>query len=85
MYRRGIALLAACAAGAAAWGATTDRAAEVGGSSTAVSHSAPPVSALAHAGLLDQYCAKCHNTVDWAGGVAFDAISADPPAEDAGS
>jgi len=25
--------------------------------------------------VLDQYCVKCHNTEDWAGGVAFDALS----------
>jgi hypothetical protein len=25
--------------------------------------------------LLDHYCSKCHNTVDWAGGVAFDTLS----------
>jgi Protein of unknown function (DUF1592)/Protein of unknown function (DUF1588)/Protein of unknown function (DUF1585)/Protein of unknown function (DUF1587)/Protein of unknown function (DUF1595) len=31
-----------------------------------------------HWGVLDQYCVKCHNTEDWAGGVAFDALS---PAE----
>lgn len=35
-----------------------------------------------HWGVLDQYCVKCHNTEDWAGGVAFDALSpADIPAE----
>ena len=28
-----------------------------------------------HWGVLDQYCVKCHNTEDWAGGVAFDALS----------
>lgn len=26
-------------------------------------------------GMLDEYCTECHNTVDWAGGVAFDAMS----------
>ncbi len=26
-------------------------------------------------GMLKQYCSKCHNTVDWAGGVAFDTMS----------
>ncbi len=25
-------------------------------------------------GFLEQYCSKCHNTIDWAGGVAFDAM-----------
>ncbi len=26
-------------------------------------------------GLLHQYCSKCHNTDDWAGGIAFDTMS----------
>lgn len=26
-------------------------------------------------GMLQQYCAKCHNTTDWAGGVAFDTLN----------
>ena len=35
-----------------------------------------------HWGVLDQYCVKCHNTEDWAGGVAFDALSpADIPTD----
>ncbi|MEJ0036542.1 MAG: DUF1592 domain-containing protein [Gammaproteobacteria bacterium] len=33
--------------------------------------------------LLDKYCGKCHNATDWAGGVAFDAMSADSIPEDA--
>jgi hypothetical protein len=33
--------------------------------------------------FLDQYCSKCHNTTDWAGGVAFDSLSADNIPEDA--
>ncbi|HTW38416.1 MAG TPA: DUF1592 domain-containing protein [Steroidobacteraceae bacterium] len=28
----------------------------------------------AHWGMLKQYCSKCHNTDDWAGGVAFDTL-----------
>jgi hypothetical protein len=36
-----------------------------------------------HWGILDKYCVECHNTVDWAGGVAFDALSADSLADDA--
>ncbi len=27
--------------------------------------------------LVEDYCVKCHNTSDWAGGVAFDTMSAD--------
>ena len=33
--------------------------------------------------MLSQYCTECHNTVDWAGGVAYDAMSADSITEDA--
>ncbi len=36
---------------------------------------APP--ADQHFQLLDQYCAKCHNATDWAGGVAFDTLTPD--------
>jgi hypothetical protein len=79
MYRRGIALLAACAVAVATSGAA------VGSSRTGPADAEPPVSSLGHAGLLDQYCAKCHNTVDWAGGIAFDVLATDPAAEDAAS
>src|SRR5262245_19980826 len=33
--------------------------------------------------LLDKYCSKCHNATDWAGGVAFDTMSAGSIPEDA--
>jgi mono/diheme cytochrome c family protein len=33
--------------------------------------------------FFDQYCSKCHNSTDWAGGVAFDTMSADGIADDA--
>lgn len=58
---------AACVA-VAAWGATAT------GASTA-----PP----RHWNLLDRYCTDCHNTVDWAGGVAFDALDPAALTEDA--
>src|ERR1044071_6943961 len=25
--------------------------------------------------FLDKYCSKCHNTTDWAGGIAFDSLT----------
>ena len=34
-------------------------------------------SAEQHFKMLDQYCAKCHNATDWAGGVAFDTLTPD--------
>ena len=33
--------------------------------------------------MLEQYCTDCHNTVDWAGGVAYDAMHPDSITEDA--
>jgi hypothetical protein len=34
-------------------------------------------------GFFEQYCEKCHNSTDWAGGVAFDAMSPDSVGDDA--
>jgi Protein of unknown function (DUF1592)/Protein of unknown function (DUF1588)/Protein of unknown function (DUF1585)/Protein of unknown function (DUF1595)/Protein of unknown function (DUF1587)/Cytochrome C oxidase, cbb3-type, subunit III len=34
-------------------------------------------------GFFEQYCEKCHNSTDWAGGVAFDAMSPDSIGDDA--
>ncbi|RZK79574.1 MAG: hypothetical protein EOO66_30135 [Methylobacterium sp.] len=42
----------------------------------------PTASADAHRALLDRYCVECHNTTDWAGGVAFDAMTFDSLGED---
>jgi hypothetical protein len=36
-----------------------------------------------HWSVLEKYCVECHNTIDWAGGVAFDALSADAIPTDA--
>ncbi len=33
--------------------------------------------------MLQTYCTKCHNSEDWAGGVAFDTMNADSAGEDA--
>ncbi len=34
-------------------------------------------------GFFEQYCGKCHNSTDWAGGVAFDTMTSDGIADDA--
>jgi hypothetical protein len=34
-------------------------------------------------GFFEQYCEKCHNSTDWAGGVAFDAMSPESIPDDA--
>ena len=31
--------------------------------------------AAGHFGLLEEYCTECHNSTDWAGGVAFDVLT----------
>ncbi len=36
-----------------------------------------------HWAFLKQYCSKCHNAEDWAGGVAFDTMSAEAFPDDA--
>jgi hypothetical protein len=33
--------------------------------------------------MLKDYCTECHNTVDWAGGVAFDTLTPDAITDDA--
>ncbi len=38
----------------------------------------PPPDDAAHLQLVDTYCGECHNSTDWAGGVAFDTFT---PAE----
>ena len=61
----------------------------LGASALPVSAAAPTAStAQAHAGadpnwaFFDEYCQKCHNAEDWAGGVAFDILSpSDIPAQ----
>lgn len=34
------------------------------------------------AGMVDDYCSKCHNTTDWAGGLALDTMDLANPAEE---
>jgi hypothetical protein len=33
--------------------------------------------------FFDQYCSKCHNSTDWAGGIAFDTMTPDSFGDDA--
>jgi hypothetical protein len=51
------------------------------GASVAMAADTQPYKAQAKAGehwnMLTQYCTDCHNFEDWAGGVAFDTMSAD--------
>jgi hypothetical protein len=43
----------------------------------------PAPAADDHFGFLNYYCGKCHNTTDWAGGVAFDAMGPETIPDDA--
>ena len=38
--------------------------------------------AVKHWDVLGEYCVKCHNTEDWAGGIAFDTLNAQTIPED---
>jgi hypothetical protein len=42
-----------------------------------------PVAVEANWHLLNDYCVKCHNATDWAGGVAFDTLQPESVADDA--
>ncbi|MBX5461153.1 MAG: DUF1592 domain-containing protein [Steroidobacteraceae bacterium] len=45
--------------------------------------SAPAGDGHAQWQLVENYCFKCHNTTDWAGGVAFDTLSAETVPDEA--
>jgi hypothetical protein len=81
---------APAASAAASSGAKTTSAANSGskasaGSTPAASGSpsAPSDGAAEKWALLDKYCSKCHNTQDWAGGVAFDTLTPESIPQDA--
>src|SRR5215469_18093089 len=70
-----IALAAACGAALAA--SSGDPAASA---SDAAGHAGRPPHDFS---MLGRYCAKCHNTEDWAGGIAFDTLSLENIPQDA--
>ena len=50
----------------------------------ALADAAGPAGGLPHDfSMLGRYCAKCHNTEDWAGGIAFDTLSPENIPQDA--
>jgi len=88
----GFALGAGTVAAYAAEAPTTAAAAAATGAAQA--HGAPAAPSAGAAGqgasqdppewhFFDQYCGKCHNSTDWAGGVAFDTMSPDSIGDDA--
>src|SRR6478752_2357929 len=36
-----------------------------------------------HWAVIEKYCFECHNTTDWAGGIAFDSMTLDTLGDDA--
>ena len=76
----GMAALACTSGQAASAGAPGTAAAPIA-QPHAASHAQGSVSANWH--VLEDYCEKCHNTTDWAGGVAFDTMSPDSVPADA--
>src|SRR5512146_2888161 len=68
----------ACSGAPAATAASPD--AGVDGRAGAAS---PEAGVRANWHLLEVYCEKCHNTTDWAGGVAFDTMSPEAVPADA--
>ena len=57
--------------GGACAGALAAADAASGGTASAAAAQAPDP----HWAFLDQYCSKCHNAEDWAGGIAFDTLT----------
>ena len=49
----------------------------------AATRAAPSGVAAEKWAMLDKYCSKCHNSSDWAGGIAFEALTPDNIPEDA--
>ncbi|HTX25201.1 MAG TPA: DUF1592 domain-containing protein [Steroidobacteraceae bacterium] len=90
-------LLAAAACGVAmlAWGAegpqrpASSAAADAtssgggGAADASAADAMPSAQAKQYWGFLKQYCSKCHNTDDWAGGIAFETMSPQNIPEDA--
>ncbi len=62
----------ACGATALAWGAAAPGA---GAAAQGDANGVSSAQAQQYWGFLKQYCEKCHNTDDWAGGIAFGTMS----------
>jgi hypothetical protein len=82
------ALLAGCVlvASGSAFGASDNAATGSGEAAPAAataSPAAPATPKARHWGLIEKYCFECHNTTDWAGGIAFDSMTLDNPSEEA--
>jgi hypothetical protein len=67
----------------AAWCSTLALLAAAPAAAQSPAPSAPAAPADAHWAVFGTYCVKCHNVEDWAGGVAFDAMSPERIPQDA--
>jgi mono/diheme cytochrome c family protein len=69
----------------AVWCANTAQAADTAssGSASTAADANPHEGAPKEWQFFDQYCGKCHNSTDWAGGIAFDTMTPDSFADDA--
>ncbi|MDR2216529.1 MAG: DUF1592 domain-containing protein [Nevskiaceae bacterium] len=75
-WRRCLGLLAGVAVASSAMAADQ--------SSTVAASASPHTAEIAGKwGFLDKYCGNCHNSTDWAGGVAFDTLTPEGIANDA--
>jgi len=52
-------------------------------SNPATNHELHADAAQKHWAVIEKYCFECHNTTDWAGGVAFDSMSLDNLSDEA--
>src|SRR5690606_13104721 len=77
----GLCGLAALTFGADTWGAAPSRSSDI----AAQNQTAQAILAQTDRQwqFLEEYCIECHNVTDWAGGVAFDAMSPDTVPEEA--
>jgi hypothetical protein len=64
-------------------GEAKPEAGDKGGSAAAATASANPHDPNNKWGFFEEYCGKCHNSTDWAGGVAFDTMSPEHVGDDA--
>ena len=89
LRKPGVYFTAVLAASAALTGvaapASAASAATPAGTVVPTSVAAPQGEDTAHArwAMIDRYCTECHNVTDWAGGVAFDAMTVDEIPNDA--
>ncbi len=81
--RAGLAALVGAMAVAAPGGALYAAASDTPVSAAAVDHQVHADGVRKHWAVIEKYCFECHNTTDWAGGLAFDSMTMDNVGEEA--